>query len=209
MSGREVLFLFIILPVRPVHRGKTANGTPWPGRTKFTNEVLLLPLTLLRLYSYYSLRCLLACCLLLLLPLLLLLLLPLLLTYLRTHTHQLLFSDFPLFSSFSNCPAAGLPDCLAGNVTLILGAAGGWNSTDSGRVERRVAATMGERKSHVKSRMGCIQCKARRVKVRRRSQGRKNARPRVNSLSLSGLPSVVVLIPQRADSKFAPSVRAV
>lgn len=182
--------------MRPVHRGKTANGTPWPGRTKFTNEVLLLPLTLLRLYSYYSLRC-------------LLLLLPLLLTYLRTRIHQLLFSDFPLFSSFSNCPAAGLPDCLAGNVTLILGAAGGWNSTDSGRVERRVAATMGERKSHVKSRMGCIQCKARRVKVRRRSQGRKNARPRVNSLSLSGLPSVVVLIPQRADSKFAPSVRAV
>lgn len=171
MTGREVLFLFIILPVRPVHRGKTANGTPWPGRTKFTNEVLLLPLTLLRLYSYYSLRC-------------LLLLLPLLLTYLRTRIHQLLFSDFPLFSSFSNCPAAGLPDCLAGNVTLILGAAGGWNSTDSGRVERRVAATMGERKSHVKSRMGCIQCKARRVKVRRRSQGRKNARPRVNSLSL-------------------------
>lgn len=196
--------------MRPVHRGKTANGTPWPGRTKFTNEVLLLPLTLLRLYSYYSLRCLLACCLLLLLPLLLLLLL--LLTYL-TYALTLIScsSQISQLFSFSNCPAAGLPDCLAGNVTLILGAAGGWNSTDSGRVERRVAATMGERKSHVKSRMGCIQCKARRVKVRRRSQGRKNARPRVNSLSLSlfGLPSVVVLIPQRADSKFAPSVRAV
>lgn len=203
MTGREVLFLFIILPVRPVHRGKTANGTPWPGRTKFTNEVLLLPLTLLRLYSYYSLRCLLACCLLLLLLLLLL-------TYL-TYALTLIScsSQISQLFSFSNCPAAGLPDCLAGNVTLILGAAGGWNSTDSGRVERRVAATMGERKSHVKSRMGCIQCKARRVKVRRRSQGRKNARPRVNSLSLSGLPSVVVLIPQRADSKFAPSVRAV
>lgn len=172
--------------MRPVHRGKTANGTPWPGRTKFTNEVLLLPLTLLRLYSYYSLRCLLACCLLLLLPLLLLLLLlPLLLTYL-TYALALIScsSQISQLFSFSNCPAAGLPGCLAGNVTLILGAAGGWNSTDSGRVERRVAATMGERKSHVKSRMGCIQCKARRVKVRRRSQGRKNARPRVNSLSL-------------------------